>query len=435
MGIAVAGAGSTWVMARHMSVAQFGRVAFVLAVVNAVAVLDGLRRVVIFQANRGEVDWSTLYQSARRIAVLTGAAVFALVFATALLVPALQVSVLESLTIAATMALYFKMALFWAFLDADGHTAYTGAWRGVLWIGTYGAFACFALLRAPFIAYLSALLCMNIALIAVYYLRLGREHRLSSAPAQSVRIGWLYRLALDNIRFNVSAVIMGVADRLAIGGVLGSGQVALYSAPYEFATKPVALVRAIAQVLYPRAVTLSDSQVALSKEWLRLSAPIVALAITSSVIVIYFRTPLVLALLGPKYLVSADIFGVIAMAFWMVTLGYAANVYLNANGDFVTQRRWYGWAAAIMVSGLYPILHWWGIVGAACLYTFVRGVDLVLGILVLRAVRPQLVFAASLTLAAAFVSLAGAWIHSPMLTLIGLASLWTLIWRALRADN
>jgi O-antigen/teichoic acid export membrane protein len=386
--VALAGVASTWIMARYLPVEQFGRIAVLLATVNAVGVLEGLRPVVILHAHSAEVPWHALYGDARRIALATSGLVFAVAFVAGVAIKHFGLSVWESLIVACTMMLFFSIALYWAFLDADGEAAFTGAWRGALWVVTYAVFAGLAWFGAPFMAYLLVLLAMNATLAAIYYNRLSRTRDLGGARPSGRGLAWLYRLAFENVRLNVSAVTIGVSDRLAIGATLGTTQAALYSAPYEFATKPVALVRSLAQVLYPGAVRLSKQIDSIDRHWVHITAPIVLLSITGCALVVCFRHGVVSLLLGQKYVDSADVFGILALSFWMVTFGYAANVYLNSHGDFVTQRRFYDLGAGAMLLGVLPAVHFGGIEGVACLYALVRCVDLALGVLVWRRAVP-----------------------------------------------
>jgi O-antigen/teichoic acid export membrane protein len=242
------------------------------------------------------------------------------------------------------------------------------------------------------------------------------------------RAGWLYRLALENVRLNVSAVTMGVSDRLAIGATLGSSHVALYSAPYEFATKPIAFIRGLAQVLYPSAVRLSKESASIDAQWLRLTIPIVLLAASGCGFVVCVREELIGLLLGPKYSDSADVFGLLAMTFWVITFGYAANIYFNAHGDFRTQRRFYDWAAALMLVGLLPAVYLGGIEGVAGLYLLVRSVDLLLGAQVMRKAGARTWWSArgGFVAAAVFAGLAAAWCESLPATLAAFAVSWIL---------
>jgi O-antigen/teichoic acid export membrane protein len=431
--VALAGVGATWVMARYLPVEQFGRVALVLAVVNAVGILEGLRPVVIFHAHSGELPWHGLYRDARRISRLTGAVVFAAAFVGGVVTERFGLSVWESLILAATTMLFFWVALYWAFLDADGDTAFTGAWRGVAWVAAYSAFAALAIVAAPFAAYLVVLLAMNVTLVGIYYVRLSRRRDLRVTSDPGRRVAWLYRQAVENIRLNISAVTIGVSDRLAIGAALGSAQVGLYSAPYEFATKPAALVRGLAQVLYPGAVRLSKEGGSIDAYWVRVSAPIVLLAISGCAIVVCLRDPLIALLLGPNFAGSADVFGILALSFWMVTFGYAANVYLNTYGDFVLQRRFYDWAAAVMLLGLLPAVYLAGIEGVACLYTLVRCVDFALGATIWRraAVGCSPAWTAAMAGAIALTFVA-AWMRTVAGALLGIAACSALLLQFLR---
>lgn len=391
-GTALAGVLATAVMARHMSVSDFGRVSILLVAFNGMAVFEGMRPVIIYMVARDETPQAALYASAMRIARALGLAAALLVLAALLSIGSFHLTLPDAALVAVAVSLFFPVATLWGFLDGRAETAFTGAVRATAWIATYGAFALLAIASAPVYAYALSLLAMNAALFVAYAMRWSSVR--SPAPARvlpdsdlSRRLG---RLAIENVALNGSAVTIGVADRLVVGAALGPAAAGAYSAASEFATKPIAFVRALAQVLSPAAARAATQPGGLEADWLRTTLFAGGVALSGCAAVVLFRAELVTFLLGPKYAAVADVFGVLALSFWMVVLGYGANVYLNAHGDFRTQRVHYAWAAAALVVALYPAIRLSGLIGAAAVYALTRSVDLVLALRVSRDAAPRL---------------------------------------------
>jgi O-antigen/teichoic acid export membrane protein len=435
-GTAVAGILATSVMARNLSVADFGRVAILLVVVNAIAVFEGLRPVIIYHLAHGQISSRELYAGGHRIAAIVGGAAALGVFAVLSLVSRFQISISEAAIVAGAVLVFFPTAIFWGFLDGVYDTAFTGVVRAVGWICAYSLFIVLALVGAPFIAYAAVLLAMNCGLLLAFYLR-NRAHGapLRAKPTRSV-VRELWRLGFDNIALNVSAVTMGTADRLIIGTVAGPTAVGLYSGPYELATKPIAFVRAIAQVLGPVAARRVAATGAVGPEWAIALVTSTATAVTGCAGVIAWREAVVLLILGRRYLTASDVFGLLVLAFPMVVAGFNANVSLNARGDFRTQRSYYAVAAALMVVTLWAGVRQFGVAGAAFIYLATRSVDLALTLRVVRTEARSLWSSRGAALAASMAAaLALGWFHAIGAMLCAIGIMWLLVLTSVRAGR
>lgn len=420
--VAAAGFAAMLILARRLPVEAFGAVSVSLMVANAVAVFDGVRPVVVFEATRADVSLRALHRTVWRLFLGIGALATLITLAIAGALWRAQIGVAGLAMLGLAVFLYFPAACNWGFLDARNDTAFTGLARSVAWVAVYAAYIATAFVSADPALYLVPLVAMNAGLAAAYRGRLGTL-RGEAGQGQSPSSRDILRRSLDNLGVNVAATTIGTIDRIVLSAMSGMHGVGLYSAQYELATKPQALLRVANAVLFPAAAKMHATGLSVLEPWLRMTlAGSQALAALAALLV-SAREPIVANLLGPAYAAHADVFGLLVVAFVLQFFGYACPVLLNARGDFSSQRRLYLWAATAMVIAVAPVTHAFGIVGLACLYLAVRGVDLLLFARTLAStgLRPRRLVL-SLHLLIAGTALALAWSASIPATLIGSAA-------------
>ena len=384
-GSAVAGLLATATMARLMDPAAFGLVSIALLVANAASILEGMRPVVVLEVNRGVLRWEDVFFATHMLARCLGGVAATLTLVGGLFIGRLGLDPIQTCAFAASLACYFLSTTYWSLLDADGNTAVTGAARGGMWIMVYGLFAGLAAWHAATTTYFLVLLAANGAVLFFLRQRLRSYRRVPRARLPTLPAARaLYRAALNNISFNVAAVTLGSADRLAVAGLLGYAAVGRYSAMYDIATKPIALVRALASVIYPAAVHSRFGGGEFERQWRVVTIAIMVLSTVAAVIAVLLREWLVGLVLGARYAAGADVFGVVVGAFWASAVGYCANIYLYTTGDFATPARVYAVVAAIMLLALVPVISVFGMIGAACVYAATRLVDVTMLMIVLR---------------------------------------------------
>lgn len=424
---AVAGVVATSVLARNLPVEDFGRISILIAALNAVAIFEGLRPVVIVETARARFSFPVLYLAARRI-LFSIALTIGIVFATAsLLVPGLYLGAVNTMLLVAAVLAFFVAVLEWAFLDARGETAFTGMARAGVWTLTFAALAIESFFSPAFEWYVFTLAAMNFGLALVLHRRLDARSSIGRRKVDPAVVRQLIRPMLENIATNISSVTINVTDRLVVGATLGAAAAGRYAGQQEFATKPAALVRAFTQVLLPTAAKISSDLPRLGRLWFGTTGVILAMSSIAAIVSVVWRETIVAWLLGDSFVPYADIFGVLISAFPLTLTGYFSVVCLNACGDFVSQRRWYAAAAAVLLVAVYPVARLQGILGVAVLFLIVRCVDLILlrqAIHLLNAAScaRQLITGC----AACALGLTLAWFHEPLIG-CGLIACW-LIW-------
>lgn len=420
--VAAAGFAAMLVLARRLPVEAFGAVSVSLMVANAVAVFDGVRPVVVYEATRTDVSLPALHRTVWRLFLAIGAIATLVTLGVAGALWRAQIGIAGLALLGLAVFLYFPAACNWGFLDARNDTAFTGLARSAAWVAVYAAYIATAFVSANPALYLVPLVAMNAGLALAYRIRLGPPGT-GAVGGRSPASREILRRSLDNLGVNVAATTIGTIDRVVLSAMSGMHGVGLYSAQYELATKPQALLRVANAVLFPAAAKMHASGRSVHEPWLRMTlagsqalAALVALLVGA-------REPIVATLLGPAYAAHADVFGLLVVAFVLQFFGYACPVLLNAQGDFSSQRRLYLWAAAAMAIAVAPVTHAFGIVGLAGLYLAVRGVDLLLFARTLAStgLRPR-ASVLSLHLLVAGAALALAWSASVPATLIGAAA-------------
>jgi O-antigen/teichoic acid export membrane protein len=385
VGAAGAGFVSTVLMGRWLALDDFGFIMVMLIAFNAIAALDGLRPVVIYEAAQPAGSRTDLRAAAVSaglgLAVLVGVA--SAVAASVLVIDRLGWTGIALFSIG--LALYFPMSIYWGLLDADGRTAFTGIARSLAWIAVYALFAGLAAIGAPAAAFAAGFASMNAALLFVYWIHAPRADRDSPAAGVGALMRRLLRQASNIVAFNLSALVMGSVDRAALVATSGVATMGMYSGAYELATKPSALFRVASQVLFPEAARGHAAGVYLVRLWVRATALGFAGVSAAVGIAVAWRAELLALILGAKFADASDAFGILLVGFSLVVLGYACAVILNAQGNFSLQRNCYALAAAAMAVAAWPMARL-GLLGAAALYLASRLVDPVLFVLTAKRV-------------------------------------------------
>ncbi|HRI91230.1 MAG TPA: hypothetical protein PLS93_06205 [Accumulibacter sp.] len=383
---AVAGLLATGIMARELPVDQFGRVLLLLTAVNAIAIFEGLRPVVIFRVAARVGDPSALFKAAYRVnTAMAGVALFCVAMA-AWLIHLDQIGAIFWIAFAFTVAAFFVVVQYWSFLDAESDTVFTGIARGCNWILVYALFCALALLQAELSWFAAVMLVATLALAVALrwrFIRLGLNGRYVTGAA-SLPLSELLRSVANNIAFNVSAVTINVADRGVIAALMGAGPAGAYSGPSELALRAGGLVRAAMQVVLPWAARQSNEPGQRQRIWLVAMNFIGVAAASSTLPLILFRDQLAVLLLGTAFSEVGDLLGLFALGVIVSTVGYAAIAYLNARGDFNTQRRLYAWSAAALIVAATLAAYYGSLTLVATAFLLARSVDLVIAVKVLR---------------------------------------------------
>ncbi len=217
--------------------------------------------------------------------------------------------------------------------------------------------------------YLPALLAAALFARSVGVLTLFQQCWTEIAAQQPVRINRGAMAAL--LRFGgwvtltaVFGPMLVIADRFAMGAALGMAAVAVYSIPYNLASRIAVMPAALTNALFPKlsAASLSDARdigtTAMSLLLCLISPPVLA--------AILLAEPFLKLWVGTKLGTEAGaIARVLILAFWFNALALVAFTSLQARGrpDIVTK--------ILLVQippywlGLYVGMHWFGLMGCA----------------------------------------------------------------------
>jgi O-antigen/teichoic acid export membrane protein len=399
---------STILMARWMRMDDFGFIMVLLLAFNAVAVLDGLRPVVVFESAQRKSGQQEILRTAMRIGIFlammvgVGAAAVCVVFAFN------RLGLIGTALFAVSLALYFPMSVYWGLLDAAGRTGFTGVARSSVWAGVFSLFTALAWADAPLSAYAAVLTGMNGTLLAIFW----REACRLPPPTKTIVAGdsllrRFLRQASNAVVFNLSAFVLGSIDRAALASTGGITAVGLYSGAYEIATKPSALFRVVSLVLFPEAARKHAGGTDFALAWIRGTVAAFWALCAAAAVAVSFRSELLVLILGTKFVEAADAFGLLMIGFSFVILGYACAVMLNARGNFALQRNCYGVAAVAMALAAWPFASI-GLVGVASLYMLSRLVDPVLLYFSARLINALPTWSTGMLVTVSYVGLMGA---------------------------
>jgi O-antigen/teichoic acid export membrane protein len=421
-GVAVVGLFSVLLMARWMPATDFARFSMLLLVFNSIAVLDGIRPVMIHLGAQ-DADLGPRVRIGKAIATALGLAVtVAAFFASRFIVPG-QLDTAESAVLAIGLGLYFPMSCYWGLLDSRKQTAFTGGLRSAAWFCAYGAFLAGASLEAGPIWYVAVFCAMNVVLLVAYAARFYHYYDIGDRRSEAGLAATVGRAAWNAIGFNFGALVLASVDRVVLGWTAGPVQLGLYSAVYELTTKPAALLRVISAVFYSEAAHLQTDTETLARHWLRGIRITFSLVFCAVCVVVFFRLQLTELLLGERFAAAADSFGLLALGFALVVLGYFCAIALNALGDFKSQRKAYSFAAMAMIFAAWPMVAIWGITGAGALYLAVRTVDVAVLYMTTQKLSQELAMSRAVVVAALFSCAAAfAWIGWAVPAIICLAA-------------
>lgn len=422
VGSAVAGLFATGLMARSLPVDDFGRVMLMVTATNAFAIFEGLRPVVIFRVARRDGDPSALFRATGRVNALMAGVTLACLVIAAIAGARTGLPGAAWLALAATVLVFFGVMQYWSFLDAEDDTIFTGLSRGVAWMLLYSTFAGLAAAQAGVAAFAVALLAMNLGLLLALRTRfvwLGLAARYRQ-PGADIGVRELLRPAIDNILFNLSAVTINLADRAAVGYGMGAARAGLYAGPSELMLRAGGLIRAAMQVVLPWAARQSEADGHRQRLWLAATTGALVTAGGLCVVVLATRGDLTALLLGERFRQTADLLGLFGIGVLVSALGYTSIAYLNARGDFRTQRRYYGWSALVLVIGVALAARSGELLPVALAFLLARGVDLLLVARVLKECAAADRRRFGVTGAALTAALVAAWFDAPFAALLGL---------------
>lgn len=430
----VAGLFTTGVMARELSVDVFGQVVLLLTAVNALAILEGLRPIIVFRVTKFPSERRMLFRTSAIVNAIMASVVLGLLAVVSFGGWSRGTPPATLATLAATVVFFFAVMHYWCFLDAELEMVFTSVARSAAWTGLYGAFTLLAVSGFGVTAFAVALLLMYVVTAAAMAMRFYTVVPRSryAAVHSSVPLRNILAEASSNILFNIFAVIINTADRAVIAFSLGTARAGMYAGPSELTLRSAALVRAAMQVVLPWAVRQSEAAGHRQRLWLSAQIAVVTLSLPVTALVFVLREPLAVLLLGERFRTSGDLLALFVLATVISTLGYINMAYLNARGDFVTQRRYYGWAAAVLLGGAAYGASIGSLVLIACAFVIARCVDPLIGWRILAECgRPQRARAAAIA-AGTIAALGLAWAQHSFGSAVAVVATLALAYRAWR---
>jgi O-antigen/teichoic acid export membrane protein len=243
---------STLLLARVLSIEQFGKISVLLLLFNLTSVFDAVRPVTIYFANYYASDRTSVYASILWLNSLIGLSLGTVIAVVAFSVPFQLFSRAELLCLAGVFVFFFPQSAYWGWADAHGLVRRTAIARAALMAAVYLGFLALALTGAEGFSYSLVLLIASASGLALFW-NLCRSRGLIG------KLEWPDRTLVARIgsevgrymQFNLASLVLATVDRVAISTQTGTRQLGLYSGHFEIATKPVALIRAIQNVLNP----------------------------------------------------------------------------------------------------------------------------------------------------------------------------------------
>jgi O-antigen/teichoic acid export membrane protein len=154
-------------------------------------------------------------------------------------------------------------------------------------------------------------------------------------------------------------------DNIVVGRMLGTGALGIYEMAYKMATLPISEISdTIARVTFPVYVKIADDKRRLRRAFLRTTALVGLVSIPLGVVFLLFSKELVLFVLGPKWVVAAPVFQVLAI------FGITQSILGNTGAVFLALKKQEYTTIITFVSIVFlsilivPFTNMFGLVGA-----------------------------------------------------------------------
>jgi O-antigen/teichoic acid export membrane protein len=434
--VAVSGLANVIVLAHHVDLVLFGAIGLSVLLMNGIAAFDGIRPVIILRWADPDEPKHNLFGSVLLYSMATGGVVG---IGALLIAWNSGFGFGTAVILGCACMLHFPASGIASFLDALKDTLYTGTTRSLGWCLVYSVFMGLALGGTGLWAYLSALVLFQLALIALYALRLSKNSdvTMSMAERDFAQIARIARATVDVLGFNLAAVVLGIADRLAVNALVGVQAYGLYAGPYDLAVRPNAIFRVLATVSLPELVH-RGARAFTGQWWVLLVATFWLTSIVSITTAAFSETVVVFAL-GKTFSASATSFGLLVGTLPFFALSYFGAVLCQATGEFRLQRQVFVWGALGFIVVLAPLVLSHGLEGAALAVVLARFVDPVLiGLLLnrlgLRVAYWQCSAALAVYLVALFLAITG-WLIEAAVVMVLLSVLLARLLSSLRPAN
>lgn len=168
--------------------------------------------------------------------------------------------------------------------------------------------------------------------------------------------------------FNIFNYFVRNADNILIGRYLGATPLGYYSLAYRLMLYPLSNVsNVLGRVVFPAFVQIQDDDVRFRRVYLRLCASISAITFPMMLGLLAVATPLVAAVLGPRWMPVATLLTILALVGMAQSIGTTVGHIYKAKGRTDWMLAWGVFSGVVTVS-LFVIGLRWGVVGVAAAY-------------------------------------------------------------------
>jgi O-antigen/teichoic acid export membrane protein len=168
--------------------------------------------------------------------------------------------------------------------------------------------------------------------------------------------------------FNVFNYFVRNADNLLIGRYLGASPLGYYSLAYRLMLYPLQNVSGVlGRVLFPAFVQMQDDHERFRRAYLRVCASISAISFPMMLGLLSVATPLVVAVLGPRWMPVAALLIILAPVGMAQSIGTTVGHIYKAKGrtDWMF---WWGLFTGVLTVLFFVVGLRWGVVGVAAAY-------------------------------------------------------------------
>lgn len=362
-------------LSKNISVELFGQVTFYILLCNLIALLDGMKAVLIFELNKTDgIEKEKLLSCAFVInsGVASIIAFFGILYLYFFDIEGENTA--ANTVILITWVLYFFASYYAAVLDGSGRYVLTQCSRSIIWSVVYVSIIFVSFNTNILIFYTLALMLGSLSTLVLFKKTAGEINIFVRQNISIATILKLLRSSVDQIGFQLAAVAMSSYDRMALnlsGNYFGLG---LYSGSYELVSKLNAGPRLITQYFYPK---ICRDKINCSIQKYRLTTYRILLGVCAAIFLcVIYSSNIINSILGEKYSYAVVAFQILLLGFPIVVLGYFYNTYLNSIGNFNSQRKVYVYYLPLVILFGIVLYFYPDIVLASLLYLVLRSCDI-----------------------------------------------------------
>lgn len=360
-------------LTRLLSTEQFGHVALVLMIFNAIGILDGVKPIVINHYHRklNGQPFEEYYITLSTLSILTST-LFAGLFTLAIAFCFPQLSISELLCILGGAFTLLYGSLFWGILSAENRPGFAYFLRSIIWSSIYLVLITFAWFEVNLHYYAIALAMMNVILLWLYKICTKQAFAFDCIDSQIYRD--LAKSFKKILSFNFYRAFIDFFDRVIVAKIMSASLFGIYFLHADLALKGNLLSQCAAQYIYPKLCEQHGRFGITStfQTFLTFSIAFILFMYFATFFGAFFSKQIISIYAGGTYSTYSNLFILLMLAIFYNTLSFLGITFQRAVNDFDSHKDAYRICVILGMIIVYPALKYFGLYGAVMIFICLR---------------------------------------------------------------